>query len=591
MSSVQTKEELKKLIQTARGQIKADLVIKNCKVIDVFGETVRQADIAISGDQIAGIGSYSGIQEFDAKGAYAAPGFIDSHIHIESSYLSPEELGRLLVPHGGTTIIADPHEIVNVCGIKGLDYMMKAAKNTKLDIKFMLPSCVPATPFETNGGAFEAADMAEPITRDNILGLAEFMNCPGIINCDDSVLDKIMLAKQTGKLIDGHAPGLTGKDLQAYVSARIVADHECATVEEMQEKIALGMYVMVREGSACHNLTTIAQGITASNSRRCVLCSDDRQPKTMLELGHLDNSLRMLVRQGIDPIEAIRMATINAAECFRLTDRGALAPGYLANIVLFDNMTDFRVSSVFMHGTLTAQDGKYLPTMVKEDISPVKSSVHLKDFSADKFKMHLTGDLVHTIQILPGGVVTKKSVDRIRVKAGEFVFDPALDICKVAVVERHQMTGNVACGFLKGYGIKRGAIAVSIAHDSHNIIVVGVSDDEMACAVQALKEQEGGMVLVCGGKVAGSMPMPIAGLMSDQSGECVRDRLTKLHQIAWDQLGVAKDVEPIMTLTFMSLSVIPEVKLTDRGLFDYFKFSFIPVEAEPGEIWQDKENN
>ena len=246
----------------------------------------------------------------------------------------------------------------------------------------------------------------------------------------------------------------------------------------------------------------------------------------------------------------------------------------------------FNVSSVFMHGTLTARDGKYLPTMVKEDISPVKSSVHLKDFSAEKFKMHLKSDLVHTIRILPGGVVTQKSIDRIHVESGEFVFDPEADICKVAVVERHQMTGNVACGFLKGYGIKRGAIAVSIAHDSHNIIVVGVSDDEMACAVEALKEQEGGMVLVCGGKVVGSMPMPIAGLMSDQSGEWVRDRLTQLHETAWNQLGVAKDVEPIMTLTFMSLSVIPEVKLTDRGLFDYFKFSFIPVEANPGEMDQ-----
>ncbi|MBQ8152022.1 MAG: adenine deaminase [Firmicutes bacterium] len=572
-----TKEHLKKLISVARGQIKADQVIKNCKVVDVFSGKITEGDIAICDNEIAGVGSYEGEVEIDAGGKFAAPGFIDSHIHIESSYLSPEELGKLLVPHGGTTIIADPHEIVNVLGIPGLNYMMKAAENTKLDIKYMLPSCVPSTPFENAGAIINAPEMEEPIKRDNILGLGEFMNFPGVIGCDDEVLDNILLAKEEGKLIDGHSPGLNGKDLTAYISAGIRADHECATVEDMQDRIAMGMYVMLREGSACHNLKTMLQGVTPENSRRCVMCSDDRQPKTILAEGHLDNHLRMCIEEGLDPISAIRMATLNAAECFHLDDRGAIAPGYRADIVLLDDLEGFNVRKVWIDGELVAEDGNYLPEFEKEDISTVIGSVHLKDFSKDKFKMNLDSDTVNTIQIMPGGVVTQKSVDKITVKDGEFVRNPEQDIVKVAVVERHHETGNVACGFLKGYGIKRGAIALSIAHDSHNIIATGVNDDEMAFAVEALRDQNGGIVLVEDGKIIESMPMPIAGLMSDQSGEWVDKKLTAIHEKAYTELGVNETVEPVMTLCFMSLAVIPEVKLTDLGLFDVTQFKFIPV--------------
>lgn len=573
------KEELKKLILTASGARKADTVIKNCKVVNVFSGKIVEGDIALCGDQIAGVGEYEGEVEIDAEGRYAAPGFIDSHIHIESSYLSPEELGRLLVPHGGTTIIADPHEIVNVLGIPGLDYMMDAAKNTKLDIKYMLPSCVPATPFENAGAVIDAVDMEDPILRDNILGLGEFMNFPGVVNGDDATLDKLMVAKDTGKLIDGHSPGLTGKALNAYCAARIRADHECDTLQDFEERLDNGMYVMLRQGSACKNLKSLLPAVTPENSRRVIFCSDDRQPKTILEEGHLDNHLRLCVEEGVDPITAIRMATLNAAECFGLDDRGAIAPGYRADIVLLDDLKDFKADKVWVAGELTADQGKYLPEVIKEDITPVMGSVHLKDFSAEKFKMNLKGNRVHTIEIQPGGVVTKKSVDEIQVKNGEFVFDPGQDIVKVAVVERHQLTGNVACGFLKGYGIKEGAVALSVAHDSHNIIVVGVSDEEMAFAVEALKEQSGGVVLVKDGKVIESMPMPIAGLMSDQSAEWVDAKLTALHEKAYEVLGVNDDVEPVMTLCFMSLAVIPELKLTDEGLFDVTKFAFINVEC------------
>lgn len=575
------KQELKKLIDVAAGRVKADVVIRNCKVVNVFSGKIQEGSIALCGDQIAGIGDYEGEIEIDAEGRYAAPGFIDSHIHIESSYLRPEELGRLLVPHGAATIIADPHEIVNVCGIRGLDYMIEASKGTALDIKYMLPSCVPSTPFENAGAVIDADKMEEPITRDEILGLGEFMNYPGVIGADDSVLEKLLVAKNAGKLIDGHGPSIAGKDLNAYASVGILADHECSTIEEMEDRLERGMYILMRQGSACHNLRSLLKGVTPENSRRCLLCSDDRQPKTILSQGHLDNHLSICVEEGLDPVTAIRMATLNAAECFRLFDRGAIAPGYRADIVLLDDLKEFHVDRVWIAGELVAEKGTYLKEMQVCDCASVKGSVVVKDFSKDKFKMHLTDNLVNVIGILPGGVVTKKDTATVTLDAdGEFVFDPQQDIVKVAVVERHHGTGNVACGFLKGYGIKSGAIAVTVAHDSHNIIVVGVSDEEMEYAVNCVVEQEGGMVMVKDGQIIESMPLPIAGLMSDQSGEWVDEKLTAIHEKAFTHLGISGDVEPVMTLCFMSLPVIPELKLTDMGLFDVTTFGFVPVEVQ-----------
>lgn len=574
------KETLKKLIDVAAGRIPADLVIKNCKVMNVFSGEITSGDIAVSDGMIAGIGTYEGKETVDAKGRYAAPGLIDSHIHIESSYVSPEEIGRLLVPHGATTIIADPHEIVNVCGLRGLEYMLEAAKGTALDIKYVLPSCVPATPFEHAGAVINAPEMEEPLQIEEILGLGEFMNFPGVIQAEDGVLDKLMAAKNAGKFIDGHGPGIAGKELNAYAAAGILADHECSTVEEMKERLENGMYILMRQGSACHNLRTLLAGVTEQNSRRCLLCSDDRQPKTILHEGHLDNHLRICIEEGLDAMTAVRMATLNAAECFGLKDRGALAPGYRADIVLFDDLKEFHVNRVWIEGRAVAEEGTYLPKICPHEISSVKGSVVVKDFSKEKLKMHLKSDLVHVIEILPGGVVTKKETAQIKLdEKGEFVREAEKDIVKVAVVERHQGTGNVACGFLKGYGIKEGAVALSIAHDSHNIIVVGVSDEEMTFAVEELVRQEGGIVLVKEGEVIERMPLPIAGLMSDQSGEWVDEKLTAIHEKAYSELGICGDVEPVMTLCFMSLAVIPELKLTDMGLFDVTSFSFIPVEA------------
>ena len=574
------KNDLKKLIDVASGKIQADIVIKNCKVVDVYNGIITDGDIAISDNLIAGVGSYEGKEVIDAKGKYAAPGFIDSHIHIESSYVSPEELGRLIVPHGTTTIIADPHEIANVCGFTGIDYMLKASERTALDIKMMLPSCVPATPWEHSGAVIGAKDMVEPMKSGKLHGLGEFMNFPGVVEGHDEVLDKILAAANEGRVIDGHSPGLNGNALNAYAAARIKTDHECATVEDMHDRISRGMYVMLRQGSACQDLRNLAKGVTPFNSNRCLLCADDMQTKTILTVGHLDNSLRICVEEEIDPIIAIRMATLNAAQCYNLEDRGAIAPGLKADIVLFDNLKDFNVDNVLIDGKEVAKSGEYKLPISFYDPSSTKGSFHVKDFSKDKLKLTINSDKAYAINILPGGVVTSKEVVSIhRDENNEFVYNKEEDVVKVAVVERHQNTGNVAVGLLKGYGIKEGAIALSIAHDSHNIIVVGVNDDDMAYAVEELINQGGGIILVKDKEVIESMPMPIAGLMSDKSGEWVADRLASIHEIAHKNLSISDTVEPVMTLCFMSLAVIPELKLTDMGLFDVTEFKFISIEA------------
>jgi adenine deaminase len=445
----------------------------------------------------------------------------------------------------------------------------------------MLPSCVPATPFDHSGDVIDAKIMENLIKDERIIGLGEFMDYPGVIDAADSVLDKLMTAKNAGKLIDGHSPAVAGKNLNAYAAAMIGTDHECATVDEMLDRISRGMYVLLRQGSACHDLRNLLKGVTPEISHRCLLCSDDRQPKTIFELGHLDNHLQICVDEGLDAVTAIRMASLNAAECYRLYDRGAIAPGLRADIVLFEDLYDFKVRRVFIKGIEAARDGEYLHTIHRRSIESVTGSFHVKDFSIEKLKMPLKSDRVNVIGLNQGSVVTSKLVETVmRDEHGNFIFDPKSDIAKIAVVERHQNTGNVALGLLKGYGIRQGAVALSIAHDSHNIIVVGANDADMAAAVEELIAQGGGVVIVLGGAVLERMPMPIGGIMSDQSGQWVDDRLSKLHEIAHKDLGIGAGVEPIMTLCLMSLAVIPEIKLTDMGLFDVVKYNFISIEAD-----------
>jgi len=572
---------LKRRIDTAAGRIPADMVIKNCKIVDVYNSAIIEGkSIAITDGYIVGIGDYQGRQTIDAEGRYAAPGFIDAHIHIESSYVTPEEIGRLLVPHGTTTIIADPHEIVNVCGINGLNYMLEASKGTRLDIRYMLPSCVPATPFESSGAILDAERMKDPIKDAQILGLGEFMNYTGVVEAEDEVLSKLLIAINEGKIIDGHSPSLSGNALNAYVACRIRTDHECSTKEEMLERLSRGQYILLREGSACHDLRTLIKAVTPANSRRCLLCSDDRQPETILRLGHLDNHLSICVEEGIPPITAIQMASLNAAECYGLLDRGALAPGLRADIVLLDDLTDFHVYQVFIKGEEVSREGKYLPEVQRYDISAVQGCFNVKDFSVDKLRLKSRSRRVNVIDILPGGVVTAKGTTEVTLnQEGDFVWQPDQDIAKIAVIERHNGTGNIGLALLRGYGIKSGAVALSIAHDSHNIITVGTNDEDMAFAVDNLIKQGGGIVLVKNGDVINSMPMVVGGIMCDRPGEWVSEKLAQIHKDAYEQLGINKEVEPVMTLCFMSLAVIPEIKLTDKGLFDVMQHTFIPIEA------------
>ena len=575
------KDSLKRLIDVANGKKKAELVIKNGSIVDVCSGKVFKADLAIAEGYIAGFGEYEGEKEIDIKGKYISPGLMDAHIHIESSYCTPEEFGRMVVPHGTTTVIADPHEIVNVCGINGFHYMQNAAKNTCLSVKYMMPSCVPATSMEDAGCIILAKDMKEDIVSEAVPGLGEFMDYNAIIQNDDIALDKLVLARNHKKIIDGHSPNLFGKDLNAYVCGGIDTDHECSTLEEMEDRLSRGIYVQLRQGSACHNLEALIPGINEFNFRRCLLCSDDRQPKTIFEDGHLEYHLRTLVKAGISPVMAIAMATINVSDCYGLKDRGMIVPGKRADFVIFDDLKDFKVSSVYILGEEVAKDGNYLKELEKYDISGVSDTVHLDNFKKEMLQMCLKSDEVFAIEMIAGGVLSKKTKIKIkRDEKGFFVFDKNIDACKCAVVERHHNTGKVGLGIIKGYGIKSGAIAASVAHDSHNIICVGVNDDEMYMAIENVKENGGGFSLVKDGKVIESLSLPVAGLMSDLSGEEVSKKLLSLHKKAVDELGVNESLEPVMSLTFMSLMVIPELKLTARGLFDIFENKFIDIEAD-----------
>lgn len=576
------KKALKRLIDVAAGREPADLVLKNANVIDVYQAEMISGDLAIIDGKIAGInGEYHGKETIDLKGKIVAPGFIDPHIHVESSYVTPEEFGRLLVPHGTTTVLADPHEIVNVLGLSGLDYMIEAAKETALDIRYMMPSCVPATNMENAGAVIEAADMISSFEKNQVDGLAEFMNFPGVIHAQDEVLDKLLAAKERGLRIDGHSPMVFNEELNAYAAAGIANDHECSTVEELKDRIARGMYVFLREGSVTQNLRTLLNGVTDNNYQRCVLSADDLQAKTILEKGHLDNSIRICIEEGVSPLRAIQMATINAAQCCQLTDRGAIAPGLRADLVIFSDLAQPEIEATYIEGKLVAEKGTYLPTVKRISTEKVQSSVHIDKFRKEQLKLNLTSDKARAIEVIPQEALTNEAIVSVkRDDQGQFVFDPKQDVTKIAVIERHHNTGNAFVGLLKGYGVKKGAIGLSIAHDSHNLIVTGANDEDMAAAVKTLKEQEGGVVLIESGKIIGNMALPVAGLMSDLTGEKVAQQEAKINRLAHEVLGVSNNVDPIMTLGFMSLAVIPNLKITDIGLVDVTKFEIVPVSVE-----------
>lgn len=576
------KQKLIKLIDVAAGRKKADLVLKNAKIVDVFQAKILIGDIAISDGYIAGIGgSYQGVEERNYTGKYVAPGFIEAHIHIESSYVSPEEFSRVFIPRGTTTILADPHEIVNVAGLKGLDYMVNAARNAKMDIRYMMPPCVPATNFETSGADLYADDMEDALKTGEVDGLAELMNFPGVINADDKMIDEILMAKKYGARIDGHAPQVVGKDLNAYIAAGPANDHECSTLEEAEERLARGMYLLLREGSVTQDLRKLLPIVNTANSRRCLLSGDDVQAKTAINKGHLDNSIRICIDEGLNPITAIQMATLNPAEYCGLNDRGAIAPGRRADMVVFESLEDFAVEETYILGEKLSQGNEYLGEVNYYPIDSVESSMHVKDFTREKLQLHLNSDKVRAIGVVPGEVLTTE--EHVTVKRdgdGNFVYNDQEDVTKIVVVERHHNTGNVNVNLLSGYGIKAGAIAISIGHDSHNIIATGTNDDDIFMAVNELIKQEGGAVVVKDEKVISRMELKIAGLMCNLPAEKMIAQQDALDEAVHEELGVPDNVNPVMTLSFMPLAVIPKLKITDKGLVDVEKNAFVSNELD-----------
>lgn len=576
------KQKLIKLIDVAAGRKKADLVLKNAKIVDVFQAKILIGDIAISDGYIAGIGgSYQGVEERNYTGKYVAPGFIEAHIHIESSYVSPEEFSRVFIPRGTTTILADPHEIVNVAGLKGLDYMVNAARNAKMDIRYMMPPCVPATNFETSGADLYADDMEDALKTGEVDGLAELMNFPGVINADDKMIDEILMAKKYGARIDGHAPQVVGKDLNAYIAAGPANDHECSTLEEAEERLARGMYLLLREGSVTQDLRKLLPIVNTANSRRCLLSGDDVQAKTAINKGHLDNSIRICIDEGLNPITAIQMATLNPAEYCGLNDRGAIAPGRRADMVVFESLEDFAVEETYILGEKLSQGNEYLGEVNYYPIDSVESSMHVKDFTREKLQLHLNSDKVRAIGVVPGEVLTTEEHVTVRRDGdGNFVYNDQEDVTKIVVVERHHNTGNVNVNLLSGYGIKAGAIAISIGHDSHNIIATGTNDDDIFMAVNELIKQEGGAVVVKDEKVISRMELKIAGLMCNLPAKKMIAQQDALDEAVHEELGVPDNVNPVMTLSFMPLAVIPKLKITDKGLVDVEKNAFVSNELD-----------
>ena len=569
---------LEKYIKAARRENKADLVLKNATYLDVFTATLRKGDIAVVGEKIVGVGEYDGKTEIDCSSLVVLPGYIDGHVHIESSQLSPEEFASLIVPRGTTSIIADPHEITNVCGMAGCEYIAKAAGNVPLDVFLQLPSCVPATPFETSGAVLSGDDIAANIDNDYIFGLGEFMNYPGVVGCDPDVIKKLEAAHSVNKVIDGHAPAVYGNELNAYLCGGITTDHECVLKEEIEEKISKGMYVHIRHGSSTQNLGN-ANYITDANMRRFLLCTDDRHAADLKEKGHLDDALRKLVKGGLDPIRAVICATLNAAECYGLKFRGGIAPFWLADLVAVNNLKDFNAVYVVKSGKLVAKDGKPLfDTSSRYLPENVLNTVHLNEMRAEDFILTLKGTKAKAMTIEPGGVVTGCEIAEVESRDGDVVLN-GTDLLKLAVVERHKMTGNIGKGLFKGYGFKGGAMGITIAHDSHNIILMGDDNESMARACNRLKEIGGGMVIVEKGDAVYSLKLDIAGLMSSRDAEGLQRDSRELIERA-HKMGVKREYEAFMSLAFLSLAVIPRLKLVDKGLFDVEKFAFTDINAE-----------
>jgi len=565
------------LIAVARGDAPGDLLLKGGRIVEVFSGKVIPADVLIFQGRIAGVGRYDqkAKKVIELKGKFVLPGFIDGHIHIESSLLGLSEFARLAIRSGTTAVIADPHEIANVLGIRGIDYLIRASRGLPVDIFFTVPSCVPATAMETAGAKLGPREIARLLKRERVVGLAEMMNFPGVIYGDPLVLEKIRAARSAGKIVDGHAPGLTGKGLSAYVAAGIKSDHECTKIEEAREKLSAGMMIMIREGSAAKNLKDLLGLVDSGNAHRFMLVSDDRDAGDLWDEGDLNAVLARAVKRGLDPVTAVRMVTINPASYFGLNDRGAIAPGYRADLVVTGDLKKFVPGLVFKDGVLAAEHGKVRAKLAAYRDPRVRGTVRIGKIDERSFRIPDRGKKVKVIGVIPDQIVTRSLLARPRVVNGEIVSDSSRDLLKLAVIERHGKGGGMGLGLVRGFGIKRGALASTVAHDSHNLIAVGVEDRDLALAVSALKKQGGGYVVAAGGKIRASLPLPVAGLLSEaRVGEIIRG-MKKLNQAARD-LGSTLP-RPFSTLSFLALPVIPELKLTDRGLVDVKKFQLVSI--------------
>lgn len=549
-----------RIIAVAAGREKADLVLKNAKYLNVFSNEFLSGDIAVANGLIAGVGKYDGKTEIDVSGKLVLPGFIDAHIHLESSMVTPAEFAKAVVAHGTTTVITDPHEITNVMGIDGVEYMIQASQNLPIDVHFMMPSCVPATEIDESGAELDCKDIDLYLDNKKVLGLAEMMNYVGVINGDKNVLSKIVTSQAHHKKIDGHAPELSGNDLNAYIAAGVYSDHECSTFENALEKLRKGQFIMIREGTAAHNLKALMPLLTQQYYSRCMFATDDKHPSDLLYGGHIDYIVKQALKNGADPIVALKTATHHAARYFLLNNKGAIASGYLADIVVVDNLEDFNVETVFKCGKLVF-DGEVkdfsAPTVDEKLAEKCFDTFHLDSVTPSSFKVD--GKL-GLIGLVGGELLTRNlgTADKIDVEN---------DILKIACIERHKGTNHIGVGYVKGYSLKSGAVATSVAHDSHNIITVGCNDDDIAVAVNAIKDSKGGIAVVENGKIKALLELPIAGLMSDEPLTAVNEKLENAKLSAYE-LGADKSIDPFMTLSFLSLPVIPSLRITTKGVFD-----------------------
>lgn len=571
------REIIMAIVDVAAGRAKAQTVFKNINLVNVFTGEVYRTDVAVHDGYIAGIGEYTGAVELDMEGKYLAPGFMDGHVHIESSMVTPGEFARAVAARGTTAMIADPHEIANVKGIAGIKYMLEGTENLPIDVYIMLPSCVPATPFENSGSVLKAEDLMEIINHPRVLGLGELMDFNNVIHNEKSIMNKIVLARNANKFIDGHGPLLSEKDLNAYIAAGVRTEHECTSAKEAEERLRLGMHVMLREGSAARNVIDLLPALNESSISRCMFCTDDRHPEDILMDGHIDNNIRLAISQGVDPVKAIQMATINVARCYNLQGVGAIAPGYKADMVVLNDLDNLEVFQVYKEGKLIAREGKALFEIKSINDSKMRNSVNIKSLDEDCFSITTEEQGLRVIGLQPHSLVTKDLWRNVSIADGKYITSDGNSLLKIAVIERHNATGNIGMGLVEGLGLRNGAIASTVSHDSHNIVVIGDNDNDMRTAAEHLQEIGGGIAIASEGDIIRSLPLPIGGLMSDIPLEELQEQLEDMLDVAY-RMGVSRHYDPFMTLAFLALPVIPELKVTDLGLFDVVNFRFTKID-------------